>query len=621
MKKLALLFTSFNVIASLAFSLSYATEEATHEQILQPFSTMSLQQSEEDLYQEALNYRDGKIEGFPRDDIHTLRKAEALFLTLANNGYQKAMHNAAMIQYKLKDYFLAFQWFKEASESGLEASSRNLQKMIKDVADNKLTFKSQEELRKIKNLIRQVDFKEKFGDEDLTIQDILPHDIMDYIFDFFALDQAPRFQTVSKTFQEIILKRFERIGLKTVHPHDILYFRSLPGNDALLEWKKISICNDWVERGCNLLSNIYLEDKEKGLWLLQRAAKNGSLRAHKKIIIKVPNSFSEESEKRQIDLSELTLNHLSLLKEVGSILPLSTDEKDYLQAKYSFFLRTDESRAYSIFSQLAGKGHVKSLFIMYLLTNDITYLQRSSEAGNPKAHFALGQLRINEGNIKEAIRLFTLAAEQKHAWAQGNLGVLREREGNIKEAIRLFILAAEQSHAGSQFNLARIREREGNIKEAKQLYNLAANQGNIGAILNLAALESEEGNTKKAKQLYSLAAKQGNADAQYTLGNLLYKEGDNEGATSLYSLAAEQGHADAQFNLGVLLYDKGDIEGASRLYNLAVRQGHAKAQFNLGALLYNKRDLENAIKLFILSAKQGYIPAINTLNQLNIKYK
>lgn len=59
----------------------------------------------------------------------------------------------------------------------------------------------------------------------------------------------------------------------------------------------------------------------------------------------------------------------------------------------------------------------------------------------------------------EAIRWYTLAAEQGYARAQFNLGLLYKNGGGVvtqdyAEAVRWYTLAAEQGNARAQFNLA-----------------------------------------------------------------------------------------------------------------------------------------------------------------------
>ncbi|WP_198027269.1 tetratricopeptide repeat protein [Candidatus Paracaedibacter symbiosus] len=498
------------------------------------------------------------------------------------------MHNVATIQYGMGNYLSAFKWFREASKSGIETSSGNLQKMKKLIEENKLKFKSIKEEEEIKSLIRKMAFKERWGDENLTVLDILPTEIIDYILGFFALDKVPQFESVSKPLRDIIVMKFKHIGEKTVHPHDILYFKSLYGNDTPINWKRLAICHNWVERGCFLLSNMYLSNKKIGISLLIRAANNGSIRAHKKLIRKILPAVSKETTQVRQEAKELSLRYLSLLRPILPSIGLSPSEEEYLQAKYSIFLGTDEQESIEAFTRLAENSHPKALYKLYQLTKDQFYLERSSEAGYASAQFGLGTIMQSKRSIQEAKRLYTLAADQGCTPAQYNLGDLMEDEGNNEEAKRLYTLAADKGYAPALCNLGNLRKKEGNKEEAKRLCTLAADQGHPPALCILGRLRRKEGNIKEAKRLYTLAA--------------------------------DKGSVSALCNLSGMMIDEGNKEEAKRLLTLAADKGNAHAQYNLGALLYNEGDIEEAIKLLISSAKQGNPDAKRALERFNIDY-
>jgi TPR repeat protein len=137
--------------------------------------------------------------------------------------------------------------------------------------------------------------------------------------------------------------------------------------------------------------------------------------------------------------------------------------------------------------------------------------------------------------------------------------------------------------------------------EAVRLYRLAAEQGHGYAQVNLAyLLENGEGvaqDTAEAIRWYRLAAEQGHSDAYYTLGNMFeYGEGvaqDTAEAIRWYRLAAEQGHSDAYYTLGNMFeYGYGvaqDKAEAIRWYRLAAEQGRSDAQQRLDILVPRSR--------------------------------
>jgi TPR repeat protein len=181
-------------------------------------------------------------------------------------------------------------------------------------------------------------------------------------------------------------------------------------------------------------------------------------------------------------------------------------------------------------------------------------------------------------DIHQQLRLVKLkvAAEQGDALSQGlyaqglfNLGVMYSRGEGIRK----------------------------NMKEAARLYTLAANLSNVHAQVNLGVLYSRGIGVKKdvreAARLYTLASDNGDAQAQFHLGVMYLRgegvEKDLAEAARLCALTAnslQKGDAQAQFSLGVMYSNgegvKKDTKEAARLYALAADQGDAQlAQFSL----------------------------------------
>ncbi len=251
--------------------------------------------------------------------------------------------------------------------------------------------------------------------------------------------------------------------------------------------------------------------------------------------------------------------------------------------------------------------------------------------------FILG-LRYEDGSgvkkdLKEAVRLYRLAADQGHAPAQNNLGACYQRgigvDKDTQEAVRLYRLAANQEYAAAQKKLGFCYEKgigvRKDLKEAVRLYRLAADQGYAAAQNKLGFCYEKgtgvEKDDKEAVRLYRLAADQGYTAAQYTLG-FCYEKGtgvekDDKEAVRLYRLAANQGYAKAQITLGIC-YQKGkgvgkDDKEAVGLYRSAADQDLPLAQYYLGVCYEHgvgvADDIEEALRLYRLAAAQGYVLA------------
>lgn len=186
-----------------------------------------------------------------------------------------------------------------------------------------------------------------------------------------------------------------------------------------------------------------------------------------------------------------------------------------------------------------------------------------------KAHFIVGQLAAEKGDLVTAIEEFRPLAETGHVLAQATLGSIYANGGrgvpqNDKEAVKWHRLAAEQGHVLSQYDLGVMYATDRGVsqddKEAVKWFRLAAEQGDAKAQYNLGLMYNKgrgvSQNNKEAVKWYRLAAEQGDAPAQFALGDSYFRgkdvSQDDKEAMKWFRLAAEQRHVKAQYNLGVM---------------------------------------------------------------------
>ena len=197
-------------------------------------------------------------------------------------------------------------------------------------------------------------------------------------------------------------------------------------------------------------------------------------------------------------------------------------------------------------------------------------------------------------DVAEAARLFRLAADQGHAEAQFSLGVMHEIGKRVEDSETAKVTAARANLTG-MYEMGKGIPTD--LAEAVRLYRLAADQGHAWANFILGNMYHNgmgvANDAVEAARLYRVAADQGLANAQFNLG-LMYELGegmsnDSAKAARLYRLAADQGLPHAQNGLGEM-YAKGeggvpkDFAKAARLFRLAADQGLAVAQDNLNLL-------------------------------------
>ena len=133
------------------------------------------------------------------------------------------------------------------------------------------------------------------------------------------------------------------------------------------------------------------------------------------------------------------------------------------------------------------------------MSESIEGLQESALSGNPQAQYELGQMfEFGRGvpqDFTEALKLYTLAAEQEFAKAEYALGLLYEHGrgvvANANEAADWYEKAANKGDTWAMNNLAMIysygKGRPQSEELANELYLRAANLGHFQAQYNLAA--------------------------------------------------------------------------------------------------------------------------------------
>ena len=246
-------------------------------------------------------------------------------------------------------------------------------------------------------------------------------------------------------------------------------------------------------------------------------------------------------------------------------------------------------------------------------------LGRESEAaGSLFGQFIIGKC-YHEGlgmekNYVEAKRLYTLAADNGHAYAQTKLGNMFENgeggEVDYKNAKGYYLLAVAQGFAEAQICLGVMLEKgldeKPKLEEARYLYNLAASQGNPKAQVNLGVMFQlgigGENSIVNAEKLYREAIKQNYLEGEYRLAEMIYSGlltkdfgyphdglyNHQRRGIELLRNAADKGNLNSQLRLGLIYLSA--VEKYSSLafqyLKMAADQNSAEAQFRLG-IMYN----------------------------------
>ena len=269
---------------------------------------------------------------------------------------------------------------------------------------------------------------------------------------------------------------------------------------------------------------------------------------------------------------------------------VSLEEKghdDKLQYRLGWMLlngvgtEKDEAKAKEYFEKAATVGNPFACYqLAKLILSDETasppevekalgYLRQAVKAENPYAAYFLGKLYENGQhvlqNTAEAVRLYTLSAEQDNDFAAYRLGKLYLGGGgvlkDVEAAIRWLTFAADRKNPFAEYALGVLylkgEDVPKNVPKALEYLKRSAAQGNQFAQYRLGKVylmgEDVQKDIPAALQFLTAAAEQGNQYAQYTLGKL-YLMGkdvpkDKEAAVRWFTLSAAQGNLYAQFFL------------------------------------------------------------------------
>ena len=224
--------------------------------------------------------------------------------------------------------------------------------------------------------------------------------------------------------------------------------------------------------------------------------------------------------------------------------------------------------------------------------------------------------------------------------AQYILGIIYSRRQfgkfNINEAIRYYTLSANQNYPQAQYFLSEIysKSQYGKIDYDKSIYYLTRSSNlNFREAQFKLGLYYYEGkhvqrNINKGILLMTLSAKQLHVDANFVLG-FLYQEGkyinrDMDKAIGFYKEASSFNNQYAKNNLGFIYRKKNNLSYSIELFKEAIRQNNdVLASYNLANIYFYTEIIQDqinkSIDLLIFPSKCNFYPAQLLLSIILIK--
>lgn len=238
---------------------------------------------------------------------------------------------------------------------------------------------------------------------------------------------------------------------------------------------------------------------------------------------------------------------------------------------------------------------------------------------------ALQSTKVND--FVSAAAYYQQAAELGHSGAQNNLGNLyktgRGVDRNPQEAVRLFTLSAQQGEVFGMRNLASCYLDgvgiEANFELAVKWLETAAEQNDNLAYAELAKAYDSWQHKDEEKMIYwhKKAAEYGNVDSMFALGEYYRKKGDNQNlvlASSYYEYAAKNGTSEIKLKVAkafdISLYRNEpaiNLDRAKYWYNELLTCDNDKIALDAAKGLDEITDEEGNVRRHALDINKAYM--------------
>jgi TPR repeat protein len=157
---------------------------------------------------------------------------------------------------------------------------------------------------------------------------------------------------------------------------------------------------------------------------------------------------------------------------------------------------------------------------------EIQALQRGAKQGNAADAYKLGKIYYARGEIDEAVRMWTLASENKHPKAPYRLALMYEKGDKVTvdfaKSEKFYRIGAQNGHADCAYITSKLLEIASSTKpgaedEAFMLKKEAANRGHSVAAAEVGYAYAAKGEHVKARQYFEKAKKYATPNSTMTV--------------------------------------------------------------------------------------------------------
>jgi TPR repeat protein len=124
------------------------------------------------------------------------------------------------------------------------------------------------------------------------------------------------------------------------------------------------------------------------------------------------------------------------------------------------------------------------------------------------------------GDVEQARRLYTRAADVGDTASMLSLGILHHEQGDTERSIAWFKRAADAGEREGLSDIGRVYFRQGDVAQAIKWFVQGAEAGDTGAMIQLGRLYTRENKPSEARKWYIRAADAGHSDAMAEVTSL-----------------------------------------------------------------------------------------------------
>lgn len=275
--------------------------------------------------------------------------------------------------------------------------------------------------------------------------------------------------------------------------------------------------------------------------------------------------------------------------------------------------REHKNAAYQLGKYYLDNGDIENA------VDNLTYASLTDK--NANAQYMLGKFYYMQKDIPSAKKYLTLSANQDNSYAEYMLGKIALEEENPDIAEKLFLKSAEHRNDIAMYALGKLYLSQGKNAEAVKWFTLAADEyDNEFAQYALGKYYIDNGIAEKGEKYLLLSAEKEFSPAQYMLGKHYVGIEDTTTGRGYLLLAANNNFAPAEYKLSMLDYKSGNytasIEHMKRYIKLNENGDNSIALHMMGKAYIKLKNYNNASACLSQAIANGCKDARYTLGKL-----